>query len=58
MKTKNFTKKLSLNKATVSHLTNEEQIHLMGGGTTRPNTVCETCMEPTVCMSCVTDVCV
>lgn len=56
MKTKNFTKKLSLNKSTISHLTIDQQARLMGGdGFTKPETVCVTCIEPSVCIACVTE---
>ncbi len=55
MKTKAFNKKLTLNKTTVSHLTIREQAELLGGAVTKPETICETCIEPSVCIACVTE---
>ena len=48
MKSKRFNKKLSLNKATISNLTNI-QLNVARGGTTSPPTCEVTCAESCEC---------
>lgn len=54
---KSLIQKLTLNKTTISNLETKEQNQVKGGGYTKPNTVCITCIEPSVCLACVTTVC-
>jgi len=54
---KSLIQKLTLNKITITNLEAKEQNQVKAGGTTKPNTICETCIEPSVCMACVTTVC-
>lgn len=57
MKSQRFNKKLTLTKVTVADLHRDEQARIKGGKYTKPDTVCLTCIEPSVCLACVTTVC-
>jgi hypothetical protein len=55
MKTKNFKKRLTLNKKTIANLNNGELAQAKGGGLTPSCPTCETCL--TYC-SCTCETCV